>query len=68
MLLIEKLRTDNKLSQSEIARRAVMHVSTVNSIERGRLIPWPGQIEKLKGIMLALGWDGVSDLFSEVSE
>ena len=68
MLLIEKIRTENKLSQSEIARRAVMHISTVNSIERGRLIPWPGQVAKLQGIMLTLGWDGVSDLFSEVTQ
>ena len=34
-------------SKAELARRAGMHPATVGSIENGRLVPYPVQIEKL---------------------
>jgi transcriptional regulator with XRE-family HTH domain len=34
-------------SQSELARRAGLHSTTVSLIETGRLSPYPGQLTKL---------------------
>jgi transcriptional regulator with XRE-family HTH domain len=68
MLVITKEQKAHKLSQSEIARRAGMHISSLSSIETGRLVPWQGQREKLERVMREAGWDGDGDLFSEVEE
>ncbi|MDR1183735.1 MAG: helix-turn-helix transcriptional regulator [Coriobacteriales bacterium] len=67
MLAIAKERKARNLSQSEIARRAGMHISSLSSIETGRLVPWPGQRKKLERVMCEVGWDGRGDLFGEVS-
>jgi len=42
-------------SQSELARRAGMHNSTVSLIEHGRMTPYQSQLDKLAG---ALAWPG----------
>ncbi len=44
---IQELRKARGLSQSALARRARMHVSSVCAIEQGRLLPYPGQLKKL---------------------
>lgn len=64
MKAITKIRKQQGLSMSALARRAGMHVSSVSQIESGRLVPYPGQVEKLTA---ALGWkDDPSALFEEV--
>ena len=35
------------LSMSAFGRESGLHVSTVSQIENGRLIPYPGQMEKI---------------------
>ncbi|MBP3884174.1 MAG: helix-turn-helix transcriptional regulator [Olsenella sp.] len=35
------------LSKSAFGREARLHVSTISQIESGRLIPYPGQMEKI---------------------
>ena len=35
------------LSKSAFAREAELHVSTVSQIELGRLVAYPGQVEKI---------------------
>ena len=53
-------------SQSELARRAGMHPSTVNLIVRGRMVPYESQLAK---IAAALGWTGdPTDLLDEVDD
>ncbi len=42
-------------SRSELARRAVLNAVSVSTIESGRLLPYPVQLEKLA---IALGWQG----------
>ncbi|MDR1184790.1 MAG: helix-turn-helix transcriptional regulator [Coriobacteriales bacterium] len=68
MLVITKERKARGISQSEMARRASMHISSLSAIETGRMIPWPGQITKLEKVMREAGWDGKSDLFTEVGD
>lgn len=53
MLVITSQRLKRNWTKSELARRAGMHVSSVSQIESGRLVPYPGQVEKLA---VALGW------------
>jgi ribosome-binding protein aMBF1 (putative translation factor) len=53
MLMITKERTKQGLSQSALARKAELHVSSLSAIENGRLNPYPAQIEKL---VKALDW------------
>ena len=63
MLVVKRLRQDAGISQAELARRCGMHPSTVCAIERGRLNPYPGQVEK---IVEALSWQGdPAELFRE---
>ena len=45
---ITRRREDLGLSVSAFSREAGLHVSTVSQIESGRLIPYPGQIRKIK--------------------
>ena len=40
-------RTRRGWSRSELARRAHMNPTTVSLIESGRLVPYPGQLQKL---------------------
>jgi ribosome-binding protein aMBF1 (putative translation factor) len=68
MLVIERERKLRGISQSKLAQRADMHPSSVCAIERGNLIPFRGQREKLERVMREVGWDGNGDLFSEVSD
>jgi transcriptional regulator with XRE-family HTH domain len=42
-------------SKAELARRAGLHPSQVGQFERGRLVPYAGQLAKLAG---ALDWPG----------
>jgi ribosome-binding protein aMBF1 (putative translation factor) len=51
-------------SQAELARRAEMHPSSMCSIESGRLVPYPAQVEKLAA---ALKWppEEAARLFEE---
>jgi transcriptional regulator with XRE-family HTH domain len=68
MLTITKERKERGISQSEVARRADMHISSLSAIETGRMIPWPGQRGKLERVMREMGWSGEGDLFAEISE
>ncbi len=66
MLRMTKLRKDADLSQAALARAAELNGSTVNAIERGRLNPYPVQIE---AIARALGHEGdPAELLEDVSE
>jgi ribosome-binding protein aMBF1 (putative translation factor) len=67
MLLLENERKGLGLSQSKLAQRADMHPSSVCAIERGRLVPFPTQREKLVQALRAEGWEGDAEaLFEEV--
>jgi transcriptional regulator with XRE-family HTH domain len=35
------------LTKSAFGREAKLHVSTISQIESGRLVPYPGQMEKI---------------------
>ena len=64
VLLRERKRLG--LSSSELARRARMSAPDVSRIERGRLLPYRDQAEKLA---LAVGWGGVLEgLFADAAE
>ena len=52
---LEKRLQDLPMSQSELARRSVMHVSTVSLIVRGRMVPYDSQLAK---IAAAVEWPG----------
>ena len=52
---IQRRREELGWSRAELARRAVIHPSTVSQIENGRLRPYPSQLEKLAHAL------GVSD-------
>lgn len=67
MLVLTKKRKDLGWSQSELSRRAGMHVSSMCAIERGRLIAWPGQ---RRSIAEALDWplDRADELFEEIDQ
>ena len=47
MKRITQLRQEVGLSQSALARRANLNQATVNQVERGRLLPYDGQLAKL---------------------
>ena len=47
MTSIKELRERRGWSQARLAREAEMHPSTICSIERGRLRPYPGQAAKI---------------------
>jgi transcriptional regulator with XRE-family HTH domain len=47
MKRITQARLERGWSQSELARRANLNQATVNQVERGRLLPYGGQLEKL---------------------
>ena len=49
----ERLRAG--ISVSELSRRTSMNAGDVSRIERGRMLPYRSQAEK---IAAALGWDG----------
>jgi ribosome-binding protein aMBF1 (putative translation factor) len=69
MLLIEQERKRFKLSQAKLAQRADMHPSSVCAIERGNLIPFQSQRDKLVKALRAEGWDGDEvTLFEEVAQ
>lgn len=59
MLKITEERMSQGMSMSGLARRAEMHASTVSQIENKRMVPYPGQKEKLAK---ALDWEGDPDL------
>ena len=42
-------------SQAELARQSGLNANTIGMIERGRLVPYPSQVEKIE---LALGQVG----------
>jgi len=67
MLLVTRIRKQNGWSQSVLSHRSGVHVSTISNIERGRLIPWPGQRAR---IAQAVGWpaDRADELFEEVQD
>lgn len=59
------LRMMSGKTQAVAAKDMGMHVSSLSSIETGRLRPYPGQVRK---IAAALGWEGdPAELFEEVS-
>jgi len=64
---VRALREAEGWSQSELARRAGLHSTTVSVIESGRWKPGLGQIEKLAA---ALGVDTVDleDVSSDASD
>jgi len=63
MLKARKEREAHGWSISRLAREAELHISTVSSIESGRLKPYRVQAEKLAH---ALGWQSdPADLFKE---
>lgn len=47
MSRIRELREAKGISRSELARRARMDASDVGKIERGIMLPYPGQLRKL---------------------
>ena len=59
---LERMRRQKGWSQAELARRACLNQVTVNQIERGRLRPYPSQLEKLA---LALGIPSECDTLME---
>lgn len=67
MLLMTKVRKDKGWSQSSLSHESKVHVTTVSAIERGRLIPWPGQ---RVSIARALDWpeERADELFEEVDD
>ena len=42
------------LSKSAFGRESGLHVSTVSQIESGRLVPYPGQVEKIEAAFARL--------------
>ena len=64
MLAMKKARKDRGWSGSRLAREAGMNQASISQIENRRLVPYPGQIEK---IATALDWQGEpQELFEEV--
>ena len=57
-------RKELGMSQSAVARAALMHLSSVSAIETGRMRPWPGQARKIAEV---LGWpaDRMGELFED---
>ena len=53
MLVIRVEREKHGWSQSELARRSLMHPSTVSQIENAKMVAYPSQLAKLAA---ALGW------------
>lgn len=53
-------------SQSELARKAGLNAATIGAVERGRLVPYPGQLSK---IARALKWEDTPEaLLEEVGQ
>ena len=48
---IKKLREALGLSQAKLARLAEMNSNTICAIEKGRLIPYPGQAKKIARVL-----------------
>jgi transcriptional regulator with XRE-family HTH domain len=46
-LRLKKLREAQGWSQSELARRAEMHPSSICNIENARQLPYPNQLKKI---------------------
>ena len=67
MLRLVEERKRRGITQSALARKAMMHVSSVSAIETGRMKPWPGQARKIAAV---LNWpvQSISELFEEVLE
>lgn len=66
MLRLTRIRTALGWSQSRLSRESGVHSSTVSAIERRRLNPWPGQLQRLAA---ALSFDGdPAKLLEEVSD
>ena len=55
MLRLTRVRTKKGWSQSRLSKESGVHVSSISAIERGRLNPWPGQVQR---IAEALEWQG----------
>ena len=55
MIRAKAIRRAAHLSQSEVARRALLNNSTLSLIETGRFVPYPGQLAKLKSVLLFNG-------------
>lgn len=64
MSKIQELREAQGWSRSELARQARMDAGDVNKIERGILVPYPGQVLK---IAKALGAKAV-DIANDINE
>ena len=46
---ITEIREQLGWSKARLAREAGMHPSTISNIERGRMVPYPSQLEKIGG-------------------
>lgn len=44
---ITQYRKTLRWSQAELSRRSGVHTSTISHIERGRMIPYPSQLERI---------------------
>jgi transcriptional regulator with XRE-family HTH domain len=58
---LKEIRTERRLSKAELGRRAGLNYTTVDLVERGRLRPYPGQVQKLARA-LGVRADEVSEL------
>ena len=58
MLRLTRLREERGWSRAELARRAKIYPTDVGKIERGKLVPYPGQLRRLAR---ALGHDGAPE-------
>jgi transcriptional regulator with XRE-family HTH domain len=65
MLLMRKLREDERLSRNEVARRSKLDPSDYGKIERAILRPSPGQLKKLARVFRRKPSEA-SSLLSEV--
>jgi len=63
MIKLKEIRQSKELSQNKLAQLAGMHPSTVSSIERGYLVAYPSQREKLAA---ALDCENTPELFREI--
>lgn len=63
MKRLQVLRESREWSRAELARRANMNQNTVGLIERGRLLPYDSQLQKLA---TALGVGNPASLIEDV--
>ena len=61
--MMEALRKEQRLTRSELARKAEMQPTVITWIETGRFIPYDTQLEK---IAVVLGWK--SDIHKLIEE